>query len=136
MPTKVVSITLNAAPLDQLIGEIPERAETILDKIAFDIERTAKPLTAYDTGAMRNSIYVSGASGNSGTDYSEATSEARARRPRAMIIDEVKSNGRFERVVGASVNYAYWQELVKPFLTPAVEQQRPKAQQAWRELFR
>jgi hypothetical protein len=130
-----VSIELNLGPLDRLIGVIPARAAAILDKAAFDVERIAKPLTAYDTGAMRNSIYVSGASGGSSTGYGSAASEAESRRPGVGLVPQVVAANKFERVVGVAVEYAYWQELQNPYLTPAVEQVRPQVNSAWRQLF-
>lgn len=129
-----IKIELDTSRLDQMIREIPERADMVLDKIAFDVERVAKPLTNVETGALRNSIYVSGASGG-GTSYAGASSEAKALRPKAGIVPEVRPSKRFERVIGASVNYAYWQELIHPFLVPAVEQVRPQAQKEWKKLF-
>lgn len=134
MAKSVASIELNMAGLDKLIGDLPRRADTVLDKIAFDVERDAKPRTAYDTGALRNSIYVSG--GSRGTSYGSATGEALARRPKAGIVSEERPIKKFERIVGASVNYAYWQELSHPFLVPAIENQRAKAQAMWSELFK
>jgi len=133
MPRQI-QITLNTARLDSLTGSLAERAMTILDKIAFDVLRNAQPRTAVDTGAMRSSGYVSGASG--GSTFSSGASEAQSRRPKAKILDEVTPKKQFERIVGFSVNYAYWQELSQPYLTPAVEEERPKAEAAWAELFR
>ena len=134
MAQQVASIELETRGIDRLIGDMPRRAGAILDKIAFDVERDAKPRTAYDTGALRNSIYVSG--GSRGTSYGAATSEALSRRPKAGIVSEETAANRYERVIGASVNYAYWQELSQPFLVPAIENQRGKAAAMWGELFR
>jgi len=131
---KVVQIVLNLAPLDALIGTVPGRAMDVLDKAAFDVEAFAKPLTNIDTGAMRNSIYVSGASG--GSQYGEAVGEASGRRPGVGLVDEIKPNGKFERIVGVAVEYAYWQELIKPYLVPAVEMVRPGLTAAWSGLFK
>lgn len=133
--SKQVQITLELGKLERLIDETPRRAHAVLDKAAFDVKRTAQPMTAFDTGAMRNSIYVSGASGK-GSDYGGAVGEALTRRPTAKILDEVQPNNEFERVVGVAVEYAYWQELQKPYLTPAVEMVRPQLTEAWRQLLK
>src|SRR3990172_10347244 len=73
-----VQIVLDTTRLDLLMGTQEQRAMTILDKIAFDVLRTAQPLTAFDTGAMRSSGYVSGASGG-GASYSAGASQADSR---------------------------------------------------------
>ena len=130
---KVTGITLDTSKLDKLMSAIPGRAETVLDKIAFDVEAKAKPLTNLDTGAMRSSIYVSGASG--GGDYGAAAADAMGRRQGVKVADEVTANKALERVVGVGVEYGYWQELQKPFLEPAIEEERPKAVEAWKALF-
>jgi hypothetical protein len=132
MPKKI-SITLNTARLDQLNSQLEPRAHAILDKAAFDILAFAQPLTNYDTGALRNSGYVSGASG--GSTYGAGASEAQARRPGVNIAPEESPRSRFSRIVGFSVEYAYWQEFAKPFLVPAVEHERPLLTEAWKQLF-
>jgi len=129
-----VSIALDTTRLDLLIGQLEPRAMTILDNVAFDIEASAKPYAKVDTGAMRSSIYVSGASG--GTSYGNAASDAQALRPKAGLVNEVRPANKWERIVGVAVEYAYWQELQQPFIGPAVEDNRRKAQSAWRELCR
>lgn len=130
---KRVSITLNTVRLDQLKSQLEPRAHAILDKAAFSILAFAQPLTNYDTGALRNSGYVNGGSG--GSTYGSGASEAQARRPGVNVLDEEKPTNRFERVIGFSVEYAYWQEFAKPFLVPAVENERPLLTAAWKQLF-
>lgn len=128
----IAQVTLNTVNLDRLIVELYPRAHSILDKAAFDVERIAKPLAHFDTGAMRSSIYVSGAKG--GSTFSEGASEAQARRPGVVIMPEVKPRHEFERIIGASVEYGLIQELTFPYLTPAVEQVRPQFETAWKAL--
>lgn len=129
-----VQIVLDTTRLDLLTGALETRAMAVLDKIAFDVLRTAQPLTAIDTGAMRSSGYVSGASGG-GASYSAGASEAQGRRPGVVILDEIEPRNKFERIVGFSVEYSYLQEMVKPYLTPAIEARRGEAETAWRALF-
>lgn len=133
MPRQI-QIILDTARLDALDAGLERRALDVLDKIAFDVLRNAQPRTAYDTGALRNSGYVSGASG--GSTYGPASSEAQSRRPGAQIMDEVTASNKFERVVAFSVSYAYSQELSRAFLGPAVEDERALAVAAWESLFR
>lgn len=134
--SKQVQITLEMGKLERLMDETPRRAHAVLDKAAFDVKRTAQPMTAFEFGAMRNSIYVNGTSGGKGSEYGDAVSEALSRRPGVRILDEVQPNNEFERVVGVAVEYAYWQELQKPYLTPAVEIVRPQVTEAWRQLLK
>ena len=138
----IATIRVNTAKLDLLTGSLRPRANFLLDKAAFDIEANAKPRTAYDTGALRSSLYVSGASG--GGDYSQAASDAIAKAasggkqtaPRTInVMPEVKPRGDMQRVIGASVEYATFQEFYQPFLLPAVENERPMFVEAWRLLF-
>lgn len=129
---QIAQIIVNTRPLDTLIAVVPKRAHDILDKTAFDVEAVAKPLAAVDTGAMRSSVYVSGASG--GSQYGQAITQAQALRPGVNVFDEVAPDGKFERIVGVAVEYAYWQELVNPYLSPAVEQVRPDFVKAWSQL--
>jgi len=84
---------------------------------------------------MRASGYTSGLSG--GSSYGASTGAARARRGKVKTVPEVKPAKPLERIVGFSVNYAYWVHVkYKPFLAMAVEQVRPKAEAAWKQLFK
>lgn len=132
---EVVTIALDTVRLDRMQEELAKKAGDILDKIAFDVESDAKPRTAIDTGAMRSSGYVSGAS-RGGSSYDRGVSEAESLRPGVDIIEEITPNSKWERVVGFSVGYSFWQELSHPFLVPAVENQRGKAVEMWRALLR
>ncbi len=130
-----VKITLDTRRLDEIQGNLRPRAMAVLDKIALDVLHTAQPETNFDTGALRNSGYVSGASGGGGSTFGAGAAEAQARRPGVTVLDEVTPRGPFERIVGFSVEYAYWQEFSKPFLVPAVEQHRVLSIEAWEALF-
>lgn len=135
MPAPFVSMTLEMTALEMLIASLDPRTDAILDKVSFDVEARAKMRGRVDTGAMINSVYVSGASGGMGTQYSNAASAAQGLRPGVELADEVVPQDRFSRVVGVSVHYAYWQELLYPFLSPAVEEVRPGFNEAWQGLF-
>lgn len=130
---QVAMVQVDIARLDFLIDQVEPRANALLDKAAFDIERTAKPMTAFRTGAMRTSGYVSGVA--SGSTYNIGAAQASTLRPGVNILEEVTPDGPFERVIGFSVEYAFWQELVRPFLVPATEQVRPQFLEAWNELL-
>lgn len=98
-----------------------------------------KSLAAVDTGAMKSSVYMSGAS-NGGSDYeqmrAEAQGKAGARGKNIQFVEEVKPDGDYERIIGPSVNYALWVELKgQPFVEPAVQAHRTSFLGAWRELI-
>lgn len=133
MPSSV-SIKLETVTLDRLMGVVFPRAHAILDKASFDVERIAKPLSNIDTGAMRSSGYVSGAS--SGSTFRGGAEQARSLRSDVNIMPEERPTNEFERIVGFSVEYAYWQEMIKPYLVPATEQVRPQFIAAWVELLK
>lgn len=134
MPSDVARIELNTTVLDALHGFLPERADAILDKIAFDVLGGAQRRANVETGAMRASGYVSGTSG--GGTYQQSVADARSRRPKTTTVHEVKPEKSHERVVGFSVNYAFWVHVKhNPFLSESVEEQKPRAEQAWKGLF-
>lgn len=129
-------IRLDTRVLRKLKDGARDRAHDILDATAFTIEGEAKKRALVDTGAMVNSIYVSGTRGERARDDYRANSAlARRRNERARIVPEVKPSGEFERIIGASVEYAYWVEVkTKPFLVPSVEEQRKALKEAWAAL--
>lgn len=136
---KIVKIDLDTSKIDKMLGGVLEvKANRILDKAAFSIEAIAKTLAAVDTGAMRASVYVSGASG--GSNYAkrkaEAMSKAASHGETREFHKEVSPTKRLERIIGASVIYAIFPEVMgQPYIVPAVEQERPKVNAAWKQLF-
>lgn len=129
-----VTWTLQMQRLNTLEAVLEPRATAILDKTAFDVVRLAVPLAAIDTGAMRASIYVAGASG--GPSYGNAAAAAQRLRPGAQVGGEVAPANKFERVIGAAVEYALWQELKRPYLTPALLMVAPAYEAAWGQLLK
>ena len=135
---KKTTIVLDTHKLKLVALGVLPKAMLILDKAAFDVEGIAKTLATVLTGAMRASIYVSGASG--GSNYrarlSEATSKASSKGVSVDFHKEVKPDGKMERIVGVGVVYGIFPELNgKPYIVPAVEQVRPGFNKAWKALF-
>lgn len=118
-----ISIKLDTTVLDRLRGVIPERAESVLEVAARNIEKRAKVSMkgggpslpgnppAVDTGALRASIHVE--------------------KPKAMVRDIMDGVE-----YGVSLEFGTTRMAARPWLTPAVEAEREPLTQAWRELFR
>ena len=131
------SIELNMDKLLMIQKGLEPKANMVLDKVAFDVEGIAKTLAPVLTGALRASIYVSGASG--GSNYSsrasEAKSKAASKGKTIELLDEIKAE-KMERIVGVGVVYGIFPEVNgKAYLVPAIEQVRPSFEKAWKVLF-
>jgi hypothetical protein len=120
MPTNVVSIKLDTRKMDKLRGELPARAERVLDKMAVDAEKETKDyvvlLHVIDTSALLNGI-------------------------------NWLREGRWTRLIRDSVEYGIYQHegwhdragvyhAGRPFMRMAFEKLRPTFVKAWGALFR
>lgn len=127
-------VTVDLGPLKGLRARLQPKAHLILDKASFDIQASAQANAAVDTGAMRNSGYVSGTDGGK-SNYGEARADASSRRETEFTPEE-KPGTPFERVIGFSVIYAIIQEVAhQAFLRPAFERHRMAFVSAWKGLF-
>ena len=136
---KVVSISLKMNKLIELESTLGTRVSVLLDKGAFDVEAAAKRNAPVDTGALRASIYVSGASrgGNYSARVSEANGKAQTRGRTIKHGGEIKAQGKFIRIVGPSVIYGIFPEVQgQAYLGPAVEEVRPNFIKAWKMLLK
>jgi hypothetical protein len=138
---KACVVEVELGPLLKLEKAVQERAHALLDKMAFDIEETAKTLAKVDTGAMRSSIYVSGASKGGGSGYSAAVAEAKGRAAsRGKTVefhDEIRPSSPFERIIAPSVKYGIYPELNgQPYIGPAVETHRANFIKGWGEILK
>ncbi len=127
-------IELDTRVLDLMAAELEPRAQALLDLGAFNIQAAAMLGARVDTGAMRSSIYVAGASGQA-SEYGDRAAAAAALRPGAKFADEVQPADRWERVIGVAVEYGYWVELRYPFLGPAAYAEAPRLESAWAQLI-
>lgn len=133
-----IGFTLDTKMLDAIVRDCDKKAEQILRKLAFEVEKTAKQLAPYETTALRNSIYTQ-------TDkydgYDKAVSEVASKRPDAKVHRNPKP-GKGEAIVGPCVEYGIYQEFgtskmaAQPYMTPAVEAIRSKFEsgETYREL--
>lgn len=133
--SREVVITVELGPLKKLRESLQSKAHAILDKAAFDIEAGAKGNAPVDTGALRSSIYVSGADGG-GSNYSASRGDAASRREAVEFHPEQRPGTPFERIVGVGVIYALIVEVAhRAYLRPAVERQRAAFVAGWKKLF-
>lgn len=135
--TKVCTVTVETGRLLELGRKIQKKAHALLDKTAFDIEATAKSLAAVDTGAMRSSVYVSGASGGSNYEQrrAEAAGKAAGGGKQVEFNPEIRARNPYERVIAPSVAYGIFPELQgQPYIAPAVETHRANFVKAWKGL--
>lgn len=134
-------VTLDTSRLDRIIKNSGANAHDLVRAVAFAVEAQAKPRTAIDTGALRNSIYTRiGAKVDGGA---AAHAEARARNPKAELVTLPEPQSNTVAHVGPGVAYGLEQEFGSarqaghPYLVPAVrEVERDLARQFSRELRR
>lgn len=140
--TITITTVVNKAKLEAMLRMLAPKANQILDKSAFDIERTAKSIAPVDTGALRASIYVAGPGGSGGrsSSYASATSGAKSAsqtigihsgRSHGVSFGPPPAVGEFERAIGPAVSYAVFAEMHKPYMAPAAEAHRRAFINAW-----
>ena len=122
--TETFTITLDTAELDRIQRELGWRTDTVIRRMAFEMQGIAQQLAPHDTGALRNSIYTNT---SKGSNYAEADASAKASNPNATTSPIPEAGGEMIAIVGACVNYAQYQEegtsrmAAHPFLKPAAE---------------
>lgn len=83
-------------PFDRVIKDMQKRRKRAVEEVVLMVEADSKMLCPVDTGTLRRSI----------------THDVKS--------DDKKTQGS----VGSSVEYAYWAERKKPYLEPAVDQNK------------
>jgi HK97 gp10 family phage protein len=112
-------VKLDTVAVDRIVKNLDSNFETILEGIAFEIERTAKPLTRIRTGALRGSIHTRTRKGSTLQGFPNPEG--------AEVSDLPSPSGNVIAIIGTGVEYAVYQELgtsrmsAQPFLGPAVE---------------
>lgn len=135
-----VIIHFDTKELDRLIKDSGENAETIMESLAFDVEREAKQNAPYLTGALKNSIYTKTKHSDG---YSRAASEAKSANPKVNTDPLPELQGKVVAEVGPCVDYAIYLELgtrfmaAHPYLLPATEHvaQKLNSGETWRRMF-
>jgi Bacteriophage HK97-gp10, putative tail-component len=130
----VATVKLDTIKLNKLIGDIPARANKVLDKGAFEIQKQAiLNTTRVDTGSMKNGWTVKSPDGS--------VVNAPGYRPNGKPEIDVAAPGEYKRAIYNRQLYAFWNEVgtvkmsASPMLVPAVEQYRQKITDAWKKLF-
>lgn len=124
MMAKPIRIRMVYNKLPEIGPEVERRVATIIAKAAFDVQAGAQILAPVDTGALKNSIYVSTSRDST---YRRAVQEALKANPKAEIVDEVRPSAPLQVIVGAAVRYAPYVEFgtrrmaARPYLRPAVD---------------
>lgn len=151
-----IKVDLRDAKLDALIKQIPEKAETILDKSAMEIMATAIALeTLVDTGFLRSSIQVvgpgkgsgggggGGLGGNLGGLYGGGrgaslygmgqvlNSLMRGAKSAHYFYGQRPDVDDLQRAIWAAAHYAVYVEDRKPYMSPAAEAHRKSFLKNW-----
>ena len=133
-----IIVTHNRFP--EIAAALPEKTDIVVRKTAFDIEARAKMRAAVDTGAMKNSIYVTLGTGES--NYTDAVADALDKNPMAAILPEAAKPGEHEALIGPSVEYGPDVEYgtvkmaAQPFMTPAAEEVRDAFKKAMGQMLK
>jgi HK97 gp10 family phage protein len=119
-----VVIHLDTEKLDQIADRLQINLEDVLIAAAFEIERNAKNLAPYDTGALKNSVYTNT---KGGSDMMKAGEAVIFHNAMVEIEPLPLPEGKTVAIVGPSVLYAAYVEFgtsraaAQPYLTPAFE---------------
>jgi HK97 gp10 family phage protein len=133
-----VTFHLDMSKLIEIIGALPERADKVVRKTAFEVEAAAKVLAPVDTGALKNSIYTVTSKSDG---FSAAMGAADELRPGSVAGPIPEDPERGQAFVGPCVNYGIYVELgthkmaAQPYLYPALAQVGGEWADYWVDLF-
>jgi HK97 gp10 family phage protein len=133
-------IRLDTRELDRIAKQTGMCSEDVMRDLAFQMEAEMKQRAAYDTGAMRDSVYTVTKESDG---YQQAAAEVTGKNPDAETAPHPTPSGKVVANVGPSVEYAVHQEFgtskmaAQPFVIPAAEQIGNKLNDGsiWRRLF-
>lgn len=117
--TGPVEWEIDTGRLNQILNSLQENRREAVGVTAFAIQRKAQPKTRFDTGALRNSIYVR--MGRRATPLPPLEGD-----PPRVELPQPEDDDTAH--IGPSVEYGIWQELgteimaAQPFLGPAVRE--------------
>lgn len=122
-------IKLDTRELDRILRDSKLKAQQVINKLAFQIERRAKMLAPVDTGALRASIYTNtpGKSGFNGSIIGLARRGKKHARVMTREVEELPAAEEGSAIVGSPMSYATHVEYgtykmgARPYLTPAVQ---------------
>ncbi len=119
------SVTVDTRRLNRILRNLDTNTHDAVRAVAFAVAGIAKSKTAYDTGALRNSIYTHIGNENG---YQVAASRAKESNPDIDTSPFPAPSGNITAHVGPSVEYGIFQEFGtrymrgQPFLVPAINQ--------------
>ena len=131
-----VRITVNKYP--QIAAKLPEIARKLNKAAAFNIQQRAQGKAPVDTGALKNAYYVV-----TGEHDGESAAEAAAAAANGKATflsghDALPSDTAAMVVNGMAyaipVEYGTAHMRAQPSLTPAVAEEQPEYEKAWRAL--
>lgn len=123
------SVTVNTSRLDRILRNLDENTHDAVRAVAFAVQGIAQSKTAFDTGALRSSIYT-----RIGNDdgYAAAAADAKAKAAQHGKTVETaplpKPENNTTAHVGPSVEYGIYQEFGtrymrgQPYMVPAINQ--------------
>ena len=143
MSDDTVRIDLDMAELERIERELGWRTETVIRRMAFELQREAQKFAKVETGALRASIYTNTQRADY---YAKSDAAAKAKNPKVETAPIPMPKGDEIAVVGASVLYAAYVEMglksnpkypKQPYLRPAAEKVRRKLEDGstYKELF-
>jgi HK97 gp10 family phage protein len=106
-------VTLDTTLLDKLIAETAPKASRVVQDYGFKIASEAVQGAPVDTGALRNSI----------------TSESRLEQPLLFIVRDGVEYGVF-------VEFGTSRQAARPFMIPAIENNKEKFLDAFRDILK
>jgi HK97 gp10 family phage protein len=133
-------VHLDTRELDRIAKQTGMRSEDVMRDLAFLMEAEMKQRAAYETGAMRGSVYTVTQKSDG---YSKAAAEAKEKNPDVETAPHPTPSGKVIANVGPSVEYAIHNEFgtskmaAHPFVIPAAEEVGNKLNDGsiWRRLF-
>ena len=117
------SVTVLYDRMPEIAAKLPELADDVVRKTAFDIMADSQSRVHVKTGACKNSHYVVT---SQGSGQGQALSDALSVNPRVKFAQmQPGAVGKCQAVVCVGVSYGTSLELRYPYLIPAFEAQMP-----------
>lgn len=119
------SVTVDTSRLNRILRDLDDNTHDAVRAVAFAVQGIAQAKTAFDTGALRNSIYTR--IGNE-DGYNAAAAAAKAKNPDVETAPLPTPKNDTTAHVGPCVEYGIYQEFGtrymrgRPFMVPAINQ--------------
>ena len=133
------AVEIKSDKLENLTAALAERILDVVKYTALEAEAAAKMSAPFDTGALRNSIYLVTPE-HSG--YEAAAAAAAAANPKATLFPSLEPSHDLEALLAVGVNYGTYLEYgtsragAQPFFIPAVLGRREAFRRRMAKAFR